>query len=88
MQEMSQSSVFSHPGGLGARKDGMSGLAPVCKPNRAGMLRRTIVSPHAILPWSSPFPVPNYMLWGLRLLAVIPCFSKGDLGALRENQLS
>lgn len=83
-----QSRVFSHPAGLGAFKDGVSGLHQPAKPDCAGMLRRAIVIPRAILPCSSPFPGLNYMLWGLRLLAVIPRFSEGGLGALRENQLS
>lgn len=80
--EMSSEQCFFPSRWSGGTQDGMSGLAPDWD------AQENTVSPYAVLPWSSPFPVLNYMLWGFRLLAVSPCFSKGDLGALRENQLS
>lgn len=86
----SESSMFSHPGGLGARREGgvltrWDAWAGTSLQNQTvlGMLRRMAASPPAVLPWSSPFPVLNAILWGL----VIPCFSKGSLGALGENKL-
>lgn len=45
-----QSRVLSHPAGWGTG-DGVCGLAPACD------AQESTVSPHAALPWSSPFPV-------------------------------
>lgn len=67
----------------GALREGMSGLAPACRARLCWDAQEEDCESRAILPWGSPS-----VLWALTLLFMSPCLCKGDLGVLRENQVS